>query len=90
MKEQMRKIIQQQQEYEYIKKSPTLFHISKNNFYSDLIDTKVFSYMEKEFQNRIHKKLQTQFSRLTFYLSIIFNTLRSIYYVISNLLILIS
>lgn len=46
MNEQMKKILQQQQEYEYLKKSPSLIHLPNNLFCSSFLTTTVFPYIK--------------------------------------------
>lgn len=68
MKEQMQKILQQQQEYEYLKKSPTLLHLPNTPFGSSLIAATVFPYIQKASKKRNWQKLQNQIAQLIFYL----------------------
>ena len=68
MKEQMQKILQQQQEYEYLKKSPTLLHLSSNLFVSGLTTKIVFPYTKKASQSRNRQRLQNQIAKIVFYL----------------------
>ena len=68
MKEQMQKILQQQQEYEYLKKSPTLLHLSRNLFVSGLTSNTVFPYIKKASQRRNRQRLQNRIAKIIFYL----------------------
>ena len=68
MKEQMQKILQQQQEYEYLKKSPTLLHLSRNLFVSGLTTNTVFPYIKKASQRRNRQRMQNRIAKIIFYL----------------------
>ena len=68
MKEQMQKILQQQQEYEYLKKSPSLLHLSSNLFVSGLTTKTVFPYIKKANQKQNRQKLQNRIAKIIFYL----------------------
>ncbi len=66
MKKQMQKIIQQQQEYEYLKKCPTLLRLPNNLFVSSLTAATVFPYIQKASQRRNRQKLQNQIAKWIF------------------------
>ncbi len=62
MNEQMKKILQQQQEYEYLKKSPSLIHLPNNLFCSSFLTTTVFPYIKSAVQKRKWQKRQNPVS----------------------------
>lgn len=68
MKEQMQKILQQQQEYEYLKKSPTLLHLPNNLPCSGLTAATIFPYIKKASQRRKRQRLQNSIAKIIFYL----------------------
>lgn len=67
MNEQMKKILQQQQEYEYLKKSPSLIHLPNNLFCSSFLTTTVFPYIKSAVQKRKWQKRQNQFAKIILY-----------------------
>lgn len=72
MKEQMKKILHQQQEYEYIKKLPSLRHPPNNLLVSSLITATVLPYIRKASHRRRRQKRQNQIAKLIFYLFLIY------------------
>lgn len=67
MKDQMQKILQQQQEYEYLKKSPTILHLPTNLFGNSLTAATIIPYIQKASQKRNRQKLQNRIAKIVFY-----------------------
>jgi len=68
MKEQMKKILRQQQEYEYIKKCPSLLYLPNNIWGSDFLSETVFPYIKKATRNRKRQKRNNKIGKIIFYI----------------------
>lgn len=68
MKEEMKKILRQQQEYEYIKNCPSLLHLPKNHFAGSATAAAVFPYIKKATQSKKQQKRKNQIAKVIFYL----------------------
>jgi len=68
MKEEMKKILRQQQEYEYIKNCPSLLHLPKNLFAGSPTAAAVFPYIKKATQSKKRQQRKNKIAKIIFYL----------------------